>query len=245
MSLVEIDEDIPITYSVNIQHAPEAVVLENRAVEQPEFVFLEKPMYDFAKRLFDIVCSLAALIVLSPLFLAVSILIRIDAGGPLIYSQQRVGKGGRLIKVHKFRTMKVNADKLEDMLTPEQLTEYKKDFKLDNDPRVTCVGKILRMTSLDEIPQFWDVLLGRMSIIGPRPVLMEETFLFEPYRDMLLNVKPGISGFWQVNGRSGVTYENFSRQTLELYYITHRSLLLDLKILFKTFGALARKTGAK
>ena len=213
--------------------------------KQIKFVYKEKPVYDFFKRFFDIVFSIVAIIVLSPIFLIIAALIKLDDNGPLFYKQMRIGKNGKPFYIYKFRTMILNADKFDYLLTPEHIEQYQKEFKIDDDPRITRVGKLLRGHSLDELPQFYNSLIGNMSIVGPRPVLAEEVELFEPYKDVLLEVKPGITGNWQVNGRSNITYENFARQILELSYITNRSLVFDVKILTNTFIVLLRKTGAK
>ena len=141
--------------------------------------------------------------------------------------------------------MRLNADRLEDMLSPEELAEYRKNFKLENDPRITKVGKFLRKTSLDELPQLFNILTGKLSLVGPRPVLQEETELYGNKRDVLLSCKPGLTGLWQAKGRSNVTYEDGRRQALELQYVESRSLWLDLKIMFWTVGAVVRMDGAR
>jgi lipopolysaccharide/colanic/teichoic acid biosynthesis glycosyltransferase len=219
-------------------------VNKRKVTPKPQFEYIEKPVYDFFKRLFDIVFSSAVLILLSPLYLIIAVLIKIDDRGPLFYKQYRIGRGGKPFSIYKFRTMIVDADKFDMLLTAEQLEEYKKDYKIHDDPRITKIGKFLRAYSCDELPQFLNVLIGNMSIIGPRPVLDEETDFFQPYRSVLLSVKPGITGNWQTNGRSNVTYEDFARQNLELKYVANRSLFLDAKIFFRTFSVWVRRTGA-
>jgi lipopolysaccharide/colanic/teichoic acid biosynthesis glycosyltransferase len=141
--------------------------------------------------------------------------------------------------------MRLNADRLEDMLTPEELEEYHKNFKLEHDPRITRVGAFLRKTSLDELPQLFNIIGGSLSLVGPRPVLQEETELYGEDRELLLSCKPGLTGLWQSRGRSNVTYEDGRRQALELQYVASRSMLLDVKILFWTVGAVLRMDGAK
>lgn len=150
-----------------------------------------KPIYDFVKRVFDIVCSLIGLIVLSPVFIILSILIKTTSEGPAFFAHKRVGKGGKTIKIYKFRSMVTNAEELIKQFTPEQKAEYEKNFKLENDPRVTKVGKFMRKTSLDELPQLINILKGDISVVGPRPVMDVETKIYGNYRDMLLSVKPG------------------------------------------------------
>jgi len=188
---------------------------------------------------------LVAVVVLSPLLLVVSICIVAEDGFPVLYRPTRVGYRGRPIVVYKFRSMKNNADRLEETLTPEQLEEYKKNFKLEQDPRITKVGTFLRKTSLDELPQLFNIISGKLSLVGPRPVLQEETELYGDDRDLLLSCKPGLTGLWQAKGRSNVTYEDGARQALELKYVRERGFLLDLKILFWTVGAVVRMDGAR
>ena len=211
----------------------------------PDCEFHKKPFYECIKRIFDLVDSLVAVIVLSPILLVIALAIRLEDRGPILYRAQRVGRGGKPITVYKFRSMRMNADRLEDMLTPEELEEYKKNFKLEHDPRITKVGAFLRKTSLDELPQLFNILSGTLSLVGPRPVLQEETELYGDKRNLLLSCKPGLTGLWQVSGRSNVTYENGRRQALELQYVSQRSLWLDIKILFWTVGAVVRMDGAK
>ena len=211
----------------------------------PDCEFHKKPIYECIKRIFDLVVSLVAVIVLSPILLVIALAIRLEDRGPILYRAQRVGRGGKPITVYKFRSMRMNADRLEDMLTPEELEEYKRNFKLEHDPRITKVGAFLRKTSLDELPQLFNILSGTLSLVGPRPVLQEETELYGDKRNLLLSCKPGLTGLWQVSGRSNVTYENGRRQALELQYVSQRSLWLDIKILFWTVGAVVRMDGAK
>ena len=201
-----------------------------------------KPIYDFVKRVFDIVCSLIGLIVLSPVFIILSILIKTTSEGPAFFAHKRVGKGGKTIKIYKFRSMVTNAEELIKQFTPEQKAEYEKNFKLENDPRVTKVGKFMRKTSLDELPQLINILKGDISVVGPRPVMDVETKIYGNYRDMLLSVKPGLTGFWAANGRSATTYT--PRRAMEIYYVKNRSVLLDLKIIFKTFISVFKRVGA-
>lgn len=201
-----------------------------------------KPIYDFVKRVFDIVWSLIGLIVLSPVFIIISILIKTTSEGPVFFAHKRVGKGGKTIKIYKFRSMVTNAEELIKKFTPEQKAEYEKNFKLENDPRVTKVGKFMRKTSLDELPQLINILKGDISVVGPRPVMDVETKIYGNYRNMLLSVKPGLTGFWAANGRSHTTYTR--RRAMEIYYVKNRSVLLDLKIIFKTFISVFKREGA-
>lgn len=201
-----------------------------------------KPIYDFVKRVFDIVWSLIGLIVLSPVFIILSILVKTTSEGPVFFAHKRVGKGGKTIKIYKFRSMVTNAEELIKQFTPEQKAEYEKNFKLENDPRVTKVGNFMRKTSLDELPQLINILKGDISIVGPRPVMDVETKIYGNYRNMLLSVKPGLTGFWAANGRSHTTYTR--RRAMEIYYVKNRSVLLDLKIIFKTFISVFKRDGA-
>lgn len=203
-------------------------------------------VYLFFKRAFDIFSSGIVLIVFSWLFLILALIVKCSDGGKVIYKHKRVGKNGKPIYVSKFRSMKKDADNLEDMLTLEQLEQYKREFKVDNDPRITKVGNFLRKTSLDELPQIWDIFVGRISVVGPRPLMEEE--VKEKYGkdgDKLLSVKPGMIGWWACNGRSNTTYESGERQKMELYYIDHCSIWLDIKIIFKTILSVIKRDGAK
>ncbi len=214
-------------------------------VTQTDSEFHKKPVYEAIKRTFDLLVSLAAVIVLSPVLLAIALAIRIEDGGPVLYKAQRVGRYGKPVTVYKFRSMRLHADRLEDMLTPEELAEYHKNYKLTSDPRVTKVGALLRKTSLDELPQLFNILMGQLSLVGPRPVLQEETELYGDKRRLLLSCKPGLTGLWQSRGRSNVTYENGRRQEMELRYVRERSLWLDFKILLWTVKAVVRMDGAR
>ena len=205
----------------------------------------KKPLYDFFKRLFDLILSLAAVAILWPVLLVISITIVAEDKGPVLYKASRVGLHGKNIVVYKFRSMRLHADRLEDMLSPEELEEYHRNFKLQHDPRITKVGAFLRKTSLDELPQLFNIIGGSLSLVGPRPVLQEETELYGEDRDLLLSVKPGLTGLWQSRGRSNVTYEDGARQALELKYVRERSFLLDIKIMFWTVGAVLRMDGAR
>ena len=202
--------------------------------------------YRFVKRFFDILSSGLFLIIFSWLYLILAIVVKCSDGGSVFYCHDRVGKGGKPIKMPKFRSMRKNADKLEDILTPEQLEEYKREYKLDNDPRITKVGKFLRKTSLDELPNVWAIFIGNISVIGPRPLMRTEVEeKYGPAADKLLSVKPGMIGWWAANGRSNTTYESGERQKLELYYVDHCSIWLDIKIIFKTIAGVFKRTGAK
>ena len=192
---------------------------------------------DLAKRSFDIVFSLAVLILFSPIYLFLALLLAITSPGPIFYLQKRIGKNHRPFKCIKFRTMVTNADEvLQDMLArhPELRQEYADNFKLKNDPRITWIGKFLRVTSLDEFPQFLNVLKGEMSVVGPRPLVPDELFMYGRHIDKVLTIKPGITGIWQVSGRNDIPYER--RVKIDVYYVNNRNILLDLWVIFKTVG---------
>lgn len=202
-----------------------------------------RTVYLFVKRFFDVVLSVIALVLLSPLFLVLSVMVKLEDGGPVIYKHQRVGKNGKTFYLYKFRSMIPNPPPLEEILSEEQLIQYKKDYKIDNDPRITKIGNFLRRSSLDELPQLLNIIKGELSIVGPRPVLQEETEKYGPNRDKFLSVVPGLTGYWQTNGRSETTYEE--RMQMELYYVDHRNLWLDIKIIFKTFATVLSQKGAQ
>lgn len=203
--------------------------------------------YLAVKRFQDIVFSLLALILLAPLFLVVAIIIKLEDGGPVFYRHARIGKNGKSIGIYKFRTMCVGADRLANVLSPEQLQQYKKEFKLADDPRITKIGKLLRRSSIDELPQLVNILAGQMSLIGPRPLVKEE--LEEKYsasqQQILLSVSPGLTGLWQINGRNDCTYESGRRQQCELSYVQSISFKTDIYILFKTVEIVLKGVGAQ
>ena len=199
--------------------------------------------YRFFKRFFDIFSSSIAIILLSPVFLILGIIVKCTSKGPVFYSHKRVGKNGKEIGVLKFRSMVKNADKLIENFSDEQKAEFQKYYKLENDPRVTKIGKFLRKTSLDELPQILNIFAGSLSFVGPRPITQEETLLYKKDRDLLLSVKPGLTGLWAVSGRSTLTYEE--RIKLELKYVKECSLWFDAKIFFKTVIPVLRGHGAK
>lgn len=200
-------------------------------------------LYFIFKRFFDFTFSLLSIILLFPFLLIIFIFIKLDSKGPAIYKHERLGKNGQTIGIYKFRTMVANADECFEKFTKEQKEEYNKNFKLENDPRITKVGKFLRNTSLDELPQLLNILKGEMSIIGPRPVVKKEILKFGKQKDKYLSVLPGLTGWWGCNGRSDITYED--RIKLELYYIDNISFKLDVICFFKTIGAVLKKSGAK
>ena len=200
-------------------------------------------MYRVIKRILNLLCSFVGVIVLSPFFLIISLLIKVTSKGPVFSVHERVGLNGRQFKLIKFRTMVNNAEEMIASFSPEQKKEWEENYKLKDDPRITKIGKFLRRTSLDELPQLINILKGDMSIVGPRPVVDEELNWYGDKKDKLLSVKPGLTGWWAVNGRSNVPYPE--RCDLELYYVDHISFALDAKIILKTLGAIIKKDGAR
>ncbi|KAF2955585.1 sugar transferase [Marinitoga sp. 38H-ov] len=209
---------------------------------------LLNPLNLIIKRIFDIVLSIIGLILLSPVFLIIAILIKKEDKGPVFFKHKRIGKNLEEFEMYKFRTMYPDAEKrLEELLEKDEKIreEWYKHFKLKNDPRITKIGKILRKTSLDELPQLINVLIGNMSLIGPRPVVRKEVELYygEDVAKEVFSIKPGITGMWQANGRSDI--EDYSeRIALDLYYLRNWSLELDFIIFLKTIKIVIDKKGA-
>lgn len=205
----------------------------------------EKTVQFFFKRVFDYSFAAVATIISFPLMLLISLLIKATSKGAVIYTQERVGKDGKIFKMYKFRTMYPDADeRLKKILENDTLAKQQWDLKkkLKNDPRVTPIGKILRKTSLDELPQLINVLKGQMSIVGPRPYLPSEIEETNDCKEIILSVLPGITGLWQTNGRSNTTFKE--RIEMDCYYVKNWSLWMDTKIFFKTFKAIVKGDGA-
>lgn len=202
--------------------------------------------YTATKRTFDFVFATTALIVLSPVLLVIAVLIKLDDGGPVFFTQTRVGYRQRHFTMSKFRTMRTDAEQLVDQLLAAQAAAGNAGnevlFKLQDDPRITRVGCFLRRTSLDELPQLFNVLTGRMSLIGPRPPLPREVAKFTPRELGKFNAKPGLTGLWQVMGRSTLSWEESIN--LDLRYCAERSFGMDTMIFFRTFKVLATQEGA-
>lgn len=206
-----------------------------------ESMSVTSSIYLFVKRVFDLIISSVLLITLSPLFLIIVITIRLDSKGKAIYTQTRIGQNGKTFKLYKFRSMVLDADKvLFELLekNPEMKMEYDIHKKLVHDPRVTRVGKIIRKLSLDELPQLLNVFNGEMSLIGNRPYLEREIKDMGRYYEDIVKTKPGITGYWQVNGRSKTTFK--SRCKMEADYSKKASLKLDMQIFLKTFKVLVK-----
>lgn len=222
------------------------MIEEIDVLESKEKSALSKVCYQFTKRSFDIVCSLLGCLVLLPIALVVKVMYMINGDfNSIFYTQKRIGKDGKEFKFYKFRTMVPNADEVLKKLLKQK--KYKKQWeshhKIDNDPRITKIGKILRKTSLDELPQLINVLKSDMSLIGPRPLVPGELDEHKGNHKIYESVKPGITGWWASHGRSALTYQE--RLKLEYYYVQNQSLTLDIKCVFATVMAVLKKTGAK
>ena len=189
------------------------------------------------KRAGDIGFSLLVLVLGAPLLLLLAVLVKLSSKGSVFYCQRRIGRGYRGFGCLKFRTMRKDADRvLAQVLAsdPELRAEFERDFKLKNDPRITPIGKFLRRSSLDELPQFINVLKGEMSVVGPRPIVWDELERYGRNMDQVLSVRPGLTGLWQVSGRNNLPYE--TRVKLDLFYARNRSFWLDLGIILRTIG---------
>lgn len=229
----------------NIQTTKEIVKIEINKMET------SKKIYKIVKRIIDIIGALMGCILLLPLTLCIWIAnIIVKDNGPVFYAHKRIGKDGKEFKMYKFRTMCNNAcemvkdeEAMKRYFTDEQIKEWKENYKIENDPRITKVGKFLRKTSLDEIPQVVNILKGDLSIIGPRPVVEEEIEKYGKNKEKFLSVTPGLTGYWAANGRSDIDYEE--RMEMELYYVENISLKLDIQIFFKTIISVLKREGAK
>ncbi len=201
-----------------------------------------RPHQRVLKRMFDLVISGAGLIVSLPAWLAIAIAIKLDSPGPILFRQQRVGEGGKLFTMYKFRTMFAGAEQMERTLVESALALGPEHFKTTTDPRITRVGRVLRRTSLDELPQLWNVLKGDMSLVGPRPVVADEIPFYGDRFACYASQRPGLTGLWQISGRSETGYDQ--RVRLDEFYARHGSLWMDLAILFRTVGVVLAGRGA-
>ena len=201
----------------------------------------DRPFYHVVKRLFDIVASACGLILLSPLFLFLVIKIRSEDGGPAFYSQERIGKNEKPFKMWKFRSMVVDADKMLDELEDQNEIDGAM-FKIKDDPRVTRIGHVIRKYSLDELPQLWNVLIGDMSLVGPRPPLPSEVEEYTDYDKQRLTVMPGCTGLWQITRRSEADFDEMV--WLDIMYINHSGAWEDLKLIIKTILVMIHPNGA-
>lgn len=191
--------------------------------------------YFFIKRIIDLIFSILGIILLSPIMLITAIAIKIESKGPVIFSQIRVGKDGKHFKMYKFRSMVQNAEELKEKLLSQNEMSGPM-FKMKEDPRITKVGKFIRKTSIDELPQLFNVIKGDMSLVGPRPNLPKEVAQFSEYHKLKLKAKPGLTCYWQVMGRNSIGFEEWME--LDIKYIRERSIWVDLKLIFRTFKVL-------
>ncbi len=206
---------------------------------------LLSPVDSQIKITFDYILSLSLILIFSPFLIVLYVLVYIDTKGKPIFKQRRIGKGGKFFNIYKFRTMLVNADELLQKLLEENeeiRNEWKRDFKLKNDPRITKLGTFLRKTSLDELPQLINILQGKMSLVGPRPIVEDEIKKYGEYFEYFTAVNPGITGLWQVSGRNDIDYDE--RVQLDIWYVRNWSIELDLEILIKTIVVVLGKKGS-
>ena len=187
--------------------------------------------YEAIKRLIDITCSFVGILVLSPLFIIIAIIIKFTSKGPVFFSQKRVGRNCKEFDMYKFRSMVVNAEELKEKLAAQNEMSGPM-FKMKDDPRVTKVGKFIRKTSIDELPQLWNILKGDMSLVGPRPSLPKEVAQFDEWMYKRLEVKPGLTCYWQVSGRNNIDFEDWMK--LDIRYVEEKNLWIDIKLICKT-----------
>lgn len=222
---------------------------EKRAPQMGNF-FKQKrhprPARSSTKRFMDVICASAGLIFIAPVLLILMFLIRKSDGGPAIFSQERIGHGGRVFKCYKLRSMVVDSQaQLEAHLeaNPEARAEWEATQKLTDDPRITRLGRFLRKSSFDELPQLWNIIIGDMSIVGPRPIVHNEITKYGTDFIYYTDVRPGLTGLWQVNGRSDTTYDE--RVELDVKYVREWSLFQDIKVIFMTVPAILASKGAR
>jgi len=199
-------------------------------------------IYGKIKRAMDCISSGLGLLVLSPLFLLLAIAIRVESKGPAFFSQQRVGQGGAAFRCWKLRSMHVDAERLKSSLQAENEMDGGTTFKMKEDPRITRIGRIIRKASIDELPQLWNVFIGDMSLVGPRPPVPGEVATYSPFERQRLMAKPGITCIWQVSGRSDIPFNQQVR--LDIEYIVKRSVKMDLVLLLRTIPAVLLARGA-
>ena len=191
----------------------------------------KKRIYEISKRAIDIIGAGSGLLLLSPVIAIVACAVKFTSKGPIFFSQKRVGKNGKIFEMYKFRSMVVNAEELKEKLAHQNEMSGPM-FKMKDDPRVTKIGKFIRKTSIDELPQLWNVLKGDMSLVGPRPSLPKEVKQFENWMYKRLTVKPGLTCYWQVSGRNNIDFEDWMK--LDISYVEDRNLWIDIKLIFKT-----------
>lgn len=227
---------------INVANGNVAQDISSVSTKKYKEVLIKNTPYKIVKRGLDVIFASVGLVLLSPIFAIIALAIKLESKGPVFFKHTRIGKDGKIIKIYKFRSMVENAEDLIQKFTPEQMKEYKENYKLIDDPRITKIGKFLRKTSLDELPQLINIIKGELSIIGPRPVVQEELEKYGLNAQKFLSVTPGLTGYWAANGRSDTSYEE--RMEMELFYVENLSFGLDIKIFFKTFGAVIKREGA-
>jgi exopolysaccharide production protein ExoY len=216
-------------------------VLHVKSEVSPDITWMPAPSYYMVKRVIDIMLAVIGIILLIPIFLLVALCIKLDDGGPVLHFREIIGLRGQHFHALKFRTMIVNADEYLKK-HPQLMSQYHENMKLTRDPRVTRIGTFLRKTSIDELPQLFNVLVGQMSLVGPRMIHPSELARYGVYAEKRLAVKPGITGLWQISGRQHVSYDE--RIILDVRYIDNRSILTDMVILLKTLKVFIVHTGA-
>jgi lipopolysaccharide/colanic/teichoic acid biosynthesis glycosyltransferase len=244
-SKMEQHEQLPFEPQANIE--TKASLLHDIHILPPAETWFEQPRkrstsYLAVKRTFDIVSSGLLLAVIWPLFPLIALAVKLDSKGPVLFRHKRVGQDGKPLLLYKFRTMVNNAETLIDQFTEAQRKEWTENYKLERDPRITRVGRFLRRTSLDELPQIAQIFTGKLSVVGPRPVIGEELEKYGAYKYKFLGTKPGLTGYWQAYARNDCSYQQ--RMEMELYYIDNAAYLLDFRILLQTLVAVARGKGA-
>ncbi len=215
---------------------------KEHVVPVPNQEHLRQLTYHFLKRILDIAVALVGLILMAIPMALIALLIKIESPGPVFYVHHRIGKDGRPLPLYKFRSMVTNAAELMAAFTPEQKAEWEANFKLEHDPRITRIGKFLRRSSLDELPQLVNVLKGELSIVGPRPVVTKELERYGDQAGKFLSVLPGLTGYWQAYQRSTCSYEQ--RMEMELYYAENANFWWDIRIMFMTVGTVLVGRGA-
>lgn len=214
------------------------LIMERLQIEEQEIIQIERKestLYKVSKRALDVIASFLGLVILSPILLIVAILIKLESKGPAIFAQSRIGLNGKEFKMYKFRSMVQNAEELKEKLAKQNEMSGPM-FKIKNDPRVTKVGKFIRKTSIDELPQLLNILKGDMTLVGPRPSLPREVEKFESWMLKRLEVKPGLTCYWQVSGRNNIDFYEWMK--LDLKYVNDMGFWLDIKLIFKTVAVL-------
>lgn len=233
----------PITVQ-QVAQAPQQSAQKPQLLAAETRVVAGNPLsYRFAKRAFDIVFSALVIVVCFIPGLLLSVAVAISTKESPFYTQKRVGQNGKSFRMFKFRTMVADSDDLEKHFTPTQLREWHTEHKVKNDPRITALGRFLRRTSIDEIPNFLNVFAGQMSVVGPRAITRGELHWFGDDLDEMLSVPAGITGWWQVESRNNATFKSGERQKLEMFYVRHASVSLDIRIMLRTVRAMISGTG--